>query len=320
VTYPVIQERRVCDLIRRLASKTAVLAKIEIEQAYRPAVTTAGSIRIGDDCAALPDGDGYLLFAAEGMQPSFVAEDPWFAGYCAVMVNLSDVAAMGGRPLAVTDVLWTSALSATEEIWSGMQAASQRYAVPIVGGHTSVVESAPTYLAAAILGRARRLITSFAAKPGDDLLVVIDLRGEFHGNRPFWNASVSAPPQRLRDDLLLLPFIAEAGWCAAGKDISNGGIIGTLAMLMRESGVGAELWLDDIPRPEKVALDDWLTSFPSFGYILGVSNAYTEKVIDLFGRRELDCAIAGKFTSELGLVLQLGHERARFPLDGRKVG
>ena len=37
--------------------------------------------------------------------PSSAAE-PWFAGYCGVMVNLSDVAAMGGRPVAVVDALW----------------------------------------------------------------------------------------------------------------------------------------------------------------------------------------------------------------------
>ncbi|MBV8588048.1 MAG: sll0787 family AIR synthase-like protein [Verrucomicrobia bacterium] len=314
------QEHTLSCLIRHLAGKTAVRDKIEIERAYRPALASAGSIRIGDDCAALRDGDGYLLFAAEGMQPSFVAEDPWFAGYCAVMVNLSDVAAMGGRPLAVTDVLWTSALSASEEIWAGMQTASQRYAVPIVGGHTSVIKSAPTYLAAAVLGRAKRLITSFAAKPGNNLLVVIDLRGEFHGNRPFWNASVSAPAQRLREDLQLLPFIAEAGWCAAGKDISNGGIIGTLAMLIHESGVGAELCLDDIPRPENVALDEWIISFPSFGYILAVSDVYSEKVIDLFRRHQIGCAIAGKFTSGSELVLQLERERASFPLGGWEAG
>jgi AIR synthase-related protein len=315
----VTQERSLSELTRHLSGKTAILDKIEIEKAYRPALSSAGSIRIGDDCAALPDGDGYLLFAAEGMQPSFVAEDPWFAGYCAVMVNLSDVAAMGGRPLAVTDVLWTSALCAIEGIWAGMQAASQRYAVPIVGGHTSFIKSAPTYLAAAVLGRARRLITSFAAKPEDDLLIVIDLRGEFHGNRPFWNASVSAPGLRLREDLQLLSVIAEAGWCVAGKDISNGGIIGTLAMLIRESGVGAELWLDEVPRPENVVLDDWLVSFPSFGYILAVSNLYSEKVTGLFHRRDLGCAIAGKFTPELGLVLRLGSERKPFPLDGQVV-
>jgi len=79
------------------------------------------------------------------------------------------------------------------------------------------------YAPAAVLGRASRLITSFDARPGDDLLMAVDLRGSGRGDKPFWNASVGAPPERLRADLALLPEIAERGWCRAGKDISNGG-------------------------------------------------------------------------------------------------
>jgi len=37
-----------------------------------------GEVRIGDDTAAIPDGDGYLLFAAEGMWPELVATEPRF--------------------------------------------------------------------------------------------------------------------------------------------------------------------------------------------------------------------------------------------------
>lgn len=52
---------------------------------------------VGDDCAAIADGDGYLLLAAEGLLPQFLASDPWFAGWSAVMVNVSDIYAMGGH-------------------------------------------------------------------------------------------------------------------------------------------------------------------------------------------------------------------------------
>ena len=58
----------------------------------------------GDDAAALPNGEGFVLFAAEGMRSEFLAADPWFCGFCSVMVNLNDIAAMGGRPWAITDV------------------------------------------------------------------------------------------------------------------------------------------------------------------------------------------------------------------------
>src|ERR1700758_5026269 len=110
-------------LLSFLETNAAVAAKATIQQSYRPAHALAGNIRVGDDCAAIPDEDGFLLFAAEGMLESFVANDPWFAGYSAVMVNLSDVAAMGGRPLAVVDVLWSPGTECSEPIWAGLCAA-----------------------------------------------------------------------------------------------------------------------------------------------------------------------------------------------------
>ena len=38
------------------------------------------AVAVGDDCAAIPNGDGYTLFAIEGFMNEFVAGDPWFAG------------------------------------------------------------------------------------------------------------------------------------------------------------------------------------------------------------------------------------------------
>src|SRR6201995_5634306 len=152
-----------------LASSASVREKVGIRTAYEPAQTLAGETRLGDDCAAIRDGDGWLLLAAEGMLPSFVADDPWFAGYSAVMVNLSDVAAMGGRPLAIVDVLWTPGLDQSGPIWDGMSAASKAYGVPIVGGHTTAMKSRSPFRAAAVLGRAKHLITSFDAQADDDL-------------------------------------------------------------------------------------------------------------------------------------------------------
>jgi uncharacterized protein len=82
-------------------------AKSDISSvADRLGLSGASAIPVGDDCAAIPDGDGYLLFAIEGFMNEFVAGDPRFAGRCAVMVNLSDIAAMGGRPIAVFDAVW----------------------------------------------------------------------------------------------------------------------------------------------------------------------------------------------------------------------
>ena len=298
-------------LISFLGASKAIADKVSIRQSYAPAEVLAGEIRVGDDCAAIPDGGGFLLFAAEGMLESFVADDPWFAGYSAVMVNLSDVAAMGGWPIAIIDVLWTPGAEQSSVIWDGITAASAAYGVPVVGGHTTTIKSGGAYLAAAVLGRAEHLLTSFDARPGDDLVMAVDLRGGWRGNKPFWNASVGAPLLRLREDLRLLPALAASGLCKAGKDISNGGIVGTLAMLLECSGVGAELWLDQIPRPSNSELERWLIAFPSYGYLLSVPRGNTSQVLKHFATRGIAAGTVGRITDS-SLFLSYGAEKERF--------
>jgi AIR synthase-related protein len=295
-------------LISFLRGCQAIAEKVRIDSVYAPAEALAGEIRVGDDCAAIPDGAGYLLFAAEGMLQTFVADDPWFAGYSAVMVNLSDIAAMGGRPIAVVDVLWTPSLEHSSTIWEGMGAASRAYGVPIVGGHTTITKSGAAFLAAAVIGRAEKLLTSFDARPGHDLLMAVDLRGRWIGEKPFWNASVGAPAARLQSDLALLPALAATELCGAGKDISNGGVIGTLAMLLKCSGVGAELWLDRIPRPSEGSLERWLTAFPSFGYLLSVPPKNTSRVTEHFTTHGIACETIGRITGDPKLQLAYGEE------------
>jgi selenophosphate synthetase-related protein len=219
---------------------------------------------------------------------------------------------MGGRALAIVNVLWTSGTEATATIWEGMNAAARAYGVPIVGGHTAASDAGNAYLAAAVMGRAERLISSFDAKPGDDLLMAVDLRGAYRGERPFWNASTGAPAERLQGDLAILPALAASAACLAGKDISNGGIPGTLAMLLECSGVGAELWLDRLPIPDGVPLERWLISFPSFGFLLAVNPTRTAEVIEKFAVREIACASVGRITASRSLVLTLGDARQLF--------
>jgi selenophosphate synthetase-related protein len=94
-------------LAETLRNARGLAAKADIRTvAEQLGLLPASAIPVGDDCAAIRDGDGYLLFAIEGFINEFVAADPWFAGWCGAMVNISDVAAMGGRPIAVVDAVW----------------------------------------------------------------------------------------------------------------------------------------------------------------------------------------------------------------------
>ena len=267
------------------------------------------AVAVGDDCAAIPDGDGYLLFAIEGFVEDFIDSMPWFAGYCGVMVNVSDIYAMGGRPIAVVDALWSDGMTPGGEVLKGLAAASQRYGVPIVGGHSNN-RSARGQLAVAILGKARKLLTSFDARPSDKLLMAVDLRGAYQEPHPYWNASTSAPAERLRADLELLPELAEAGLCDAAKDISMAGAVGTALMLLECSKVGAVIYLDAIPRPPEVPLLRWLQSFPSYGFVLSVRPELAAAVTARFRARGLACQEVGEVTASPQVLLRHEGEEA----------
>ncbi len=264
--------------------------------AERLGLTPASSIAVGDDCAAIPDGEGYLLFAIEGFINEFVAADPWFAGWCGVMVNISDVAAMGGRPVAVVDAVWANGGEEAKPILAGLRAAAEAFAVPIVGGHANM-RAGRSQLSVAILGRANRLLTSFDARPGDRLVAAIDLRGRYREPFANWDAATDAPSARLRSDLRLLPRIAEAGLCRAAKDISQGGIVGTAAMLAECSKVGVRIDVGAVPKPDSAPTDRWLMTFPSFGYLLAVAPDDVGAVARLFAERDIAAADIGRVLS-----------------------
>lgn len=271
----------------------------------------AQAVAVGDDCAAIPDpsGEGWLLFAIEGLVEEFVARMPWFAGYCGLMVNVSDICAMGGRPIAVVDALWSDGADSSEPVLDGLAAASARYGVPIVGGHSNH-RAARGQLAVAVLGRARKLITSFDAQPDDDLILAVDLRGAFEEPYPYWNASTRAPAERLRGDIEILPRLAEDSLCNAGKDVSMAGAIGSALMLLECSGVGAQIDLDSIPRPDGVPLLRWLLSFPSFGYVLSVRPQQRLRVLERFAARGIAAARVGRVTAAPEVWLTQRGERA----------
>jgi AIR synthase-related protein len=293
-------------IVDTLRASRGIAAKADIAGvANRLGLSGHATIPVGDDCAAIPDGDGYLLLAIEGFINEFVAADPWFAGWCGVMVNLSDIAAMGGRPIAVVDAIWSAGDTAADPILQGLRAAAETFNTPVVGGHTNF-RNDRSQLSVAVLGRAKRLLTSFDARPGDHLIAAIDLRGRYREPFANWEAATGAPAIRLRQDLEILPNIAEAELSAAAKDISQGGIVGTAMMLAECSSVGLTIDLAAIPRPDSAPLDRWLQTFPSFGYILSVKPENVPAVIARFTERGIHAADVGTITADHAVRVTLG--------------
>ncbi|WP_342592027.1 sll0787 family AIR synthase-like protein [Jiella sonneratiae] len=268
----------------------------------------------GDDAAALPNAaGGWDLLAGEGFIPSFVEDDPWFAGWCGVMVNLSDIAAMGGRAVALVDQVFAPSPEKAAPLLAGLRAAAEAYGVPIVGGHTNF--AAPDLgLAVTVLGRTRALLTSFDARPGDVLMIAVDMRGTYRNFDNFC-AAIDVAPERLRGDLALVSDLAERRFFRAGKDISQGGIAGTALMLAEASGVGIALDLDRVLTPfppGQIPLERWMRTFPSFGFLFAMKPDKVLRAAEMFQERGIYAGLIGEVERSSTVTFHSGGRSAVF--------
>ncbi|WP_121629024.1 sll0787 family AIR synthase-like protein [Tropicibacter alexandrii] len=299
------------DMAEALRAHPAIRSKLGIAQAAGMLGLTGDAPGApGDDAAMIATAEGFDLLAGEGFIPAFVQADPWFAGWCGVMVNLSDIAAMGGRATALIDQVWAPDAEAAAPLMKGLRDAAIAYGVPLVGGHTNFAAS-DLNLAVSVLGKATAPVTSFDARPGDVLLAAIDHRGRYVNFDNFC-AALDAPHDRLRGDLALLPDLAERGLLRAGKDISQGGIAGTALMLAESSNVGAVLDLDRIQPPKDVPPLRWLHSFPSFGFLLSVAPDHAAEVCLAFRARGIWADPIGTITDGTQVILHQDGEAAPF--------
>lgn len=244
----------------------------------------------GEDAAVIEHHGEALLLAADGIWSRLMEADPYWAGYCSVLVNIHDIAAMGGRPLAMVDVFSIPKEShIQEQVVKGMHDASSQFGVPIVGGHLH--PDAPySVIDVSILGCARldSVIYSHTAQAGDRVLAAIDLTGRVHPSCMLnWDSVTMKPAGAVRAQVALLEQIGREHLVTAGKDISNPGIIGTLGMLLEVSGKGAVIDLGLIPRPDLAAhnmtFEQWVRMYPGMGFVLTAKEANVPELIRRFG-------------------------------------
>jgi len=262
-------------------------------------------VELGDDAAIIKQDNDYLLLAAEAVHPSLIDNDPYIAGRAAILANVNDIYAMGGSPLAVVDTIISPEIEISSEIMRGLKDGSNRYGVPIVGGHLTATGHKAA-ITVCILGRAKKTLSSFHAQADDVLLHITNLRGSFHPGFQFWNCSSHLSDEEIQRDLSLLKTIAEKGLCDTARDISMAGILGTAIMMLELSGVGAQISLNRLRQPS-IRSDrffDWLCCFPSYGFILSVRPWNLTNVQQIFHEFDISCSSIGKVTegSKVNLI------------------
>lgn len=234
------------DLIRRHFQRASA--------AFAPVV-----LGVGDDCALLQPTPGHQIAVSSDMlvegRHFFAGTEPQSLGHKALAVNLSDLAAMGARPLGFTLAL---ALPDADDAWlaafaEGLFAMADRYRCPLVGGDTT---RGPLNLCITVLGELLpgSALRRDGARPGDDLWISGRL-GEARlalerrqgspwaldsGPLTWADARLDRPEPRLALGGAL------AGVAHAAIDISDG-LSGDLGHILMASQVGAQVQVDELP-------------------------------------------------------------------------
>ncbi|WKS95577.1 thiamine-phosphate kinase [Riemerella columbina] len=149
----------------------------------------SSKLGVGDDAAIInPEGKQIVISTdalAEGVHFNLGYVPLKHLGYKAIVVNLSDIAAMNATP---TQVLVSIAASnrfpveAFEELYAGMQLACERYGVDLVGGDTTSSQSGLILNITAIgLVEQDKAVTRSSARPNDLLVTTGDLGGAYMG-------------------------------------------------------------------------------------------------------------------------------------------
>ena len=113
-----------------------------------------------------------------------------------------------------------------------------------------------------------------------------------------WDANSGKSPQQLLSRLEVMPQIAEQELAFAAKDISNAGILGTMAIMLENSGVGGRIDLNAIPKPATLDIGDWVLCFQSYGFVLATAPDKTAQVLALFAGQNISAGVVGTVTAE----------------------
>jgi len=215
---------------------------------------------IGDDVAIMEIGNKALLATTdiliEGIHFDRSWIDPYRLGRKSLMVNLSDIAAMGGTPkyfLVSLGLPKHLSLSYISRFYRGIQEGAKRYRVDLVGGDTSLAEKMTISICLLGEGRTKDLIFRRGARVGDDLFVSGTLGDSALGLRILQGKKLRATSHRLVEKHLspcprveLGKALADHRCATAMIDVSDG-LLGDTHHLLEESGVGAMVWEERIP-------------------------------------------------------------------------
>jgi thiamine-monophosphate kinase len=237
-------------------NEKSIIKRIRTRAKRRPAVR----LGIGDDCAALriPPGHEALVttdFSIEGVHFRRAWHPPEVIGHRCLTRGLSDIAAMGGHPVAAflsLAVPRTLPQNWIDRFLVGLLGLADSFEMTLAGG--DVAQSSGGILTdIVVVGSAPKgkAVARSGANPGDRIYVTGELGGSAAALKLLFSRRKLRPadfPQHFdpHPRVAIGEFLRKKRLASAMIDLSDG-LSTDLAHICEESGVGAEIHAEDIP-------------------------------------------------------------------------
>ena len=301
----------------------------EIIELFRRHLRLQGDLPLGDDAGALRLRDGWLVATNDMLVrktdvPGVMT--PEQVGFKAVTMNVSDVAAMGARPVGFLFSLGVPrdiGMDYLEGVAKGIGKALEHYGVPVLSADTN--EADDLVIDGIALGRTRRLLTRSGARPGDLVCVTGDI-GRALAGLLAWKHELDVPAgaRRALYEKLLEPRarvkegIELSELANAAIDISDG-LSKELHLLAEMSGVRIDIEAQELPiRDEVRAVGEILGLNPieialASGEEFELVFTLPEEKLRCLGVR---CTVIGRVLKGTGVYITTDEKRQEMPVLG----
>lgn len=265
---------------------------------------------IGQDSAAIKnDSEMYTLVTTDRIKTSYIEKFPFGAGFSSILVGVDDIYACGGTPLAATIIISFKEQKIGQKMIEGACNGSKKFKVPIIRGHTNTKEYYE--LSSTLIGeiKSSEYISANNAQENDNIILAVDFEGQLgRASNLHWDTVTHKSSEEVLKKRTSMNVIAKKHIVNSSKDVSNGGIFGTILQLIKYSKVGAEIDIEKIVIPPTLIekaynLETYVQMYLTTSYILTAPEETSQKVIKIFSDHDMSAVVIGRISNELELII-----------------
>jgi len=270
---------------------------------------------IGQDSAAIKNNNDMLtLITTDRIKTSYIENFPLGAGFSSILVGVDDIYACGGKPLAVSIIISFKDQIIGQKMIDGICKGSNLFQVPIVRGHTNIKEY--NELSSTVIGEIKRdeYISATNAQDKDDIILAVDFSGKVgRASKLHWDTVTYKNSEEVLNKRTSMNEIAKLKIVNSSKDVSNGGVFGTILQLINYSKVGADISIEKIVIPPTLIkkaynLETYVQMYLTTSYILTAPEETSQEILKIFKDHDMSAVVIGKIKNEPDLTITDGKD------------